>query len=79
MRCNWCAVLRYSCKHSVHSIAGKESFYSFHSGKITSFGFTSDLIVVLVHNAEIYDFLFGFSNKYLSSHGFSWVVTLGMA
>jgi hypothetical protein len=39
MHCNWRAVFCYSCKHSVHSIAGKENHFEFFIWeKITLFG-----------------------------------------
>lgn len=72
MHCNWCAVFCHSCKHSVHSIAGKETFCSFSWGTVTLFRLISDLIVVFAHNAEIYDFLyFGFNSNILIFSCFS--------
>lgn len=71
VHCNRCALFCYSCKHSVHSTAGEESFCSFHWGKIALFGFSSDLIIVLKYMTFC---LVLTTNPYFSvvSHG-SWL------
>lgn len=74
VHCNRCAVFCYSCKHSVHSIAGKESFCSFHWGKITVW-----IHFWLDHNAKIYYFVWFYQQITYFSHGFSWVMTRRVA